>query len=83
MVMALRGRRHGVHSVLGFGRSQGRGCCSLELIRWSIHAGPTRSLAMAMTASAPDATSLGIDLAVDTSAVIAVLLREPGCEPII
>jgi hypothetical protein len=37
----------------------------------------------AMTDSAPDATSLGIDLAVDTSAVIAVLLREPGCGALI
>jgi hypothetical protein len=35
---------------------------------------------MAMTASVPDA-SLAIDLVVDSIAVIAVLLREPGSHP--
>jgi hypothetical protein len=35
---------------------------------------------MAMTASVPDAC-LAIDLVVDSSAVIAVLLREPGSHP--
>jgi hypothetical protein len=45
-------------------------------------AAPRRSWAMAMTVSAADG-ALVIDLAVDTSAVLAVLLQEPTCDAVL
>jgi len=45
-------------------------------------AAPKRSWGTAMTVSAAEG-SLVIDLAVDTSAVLAVLLREPGAETVL
>ncbi len=45
-------------------------------------AAPQRSLATAMTVSVAEG-SLVIDLAVDTGAVLAVLLREPSAEAVL